>query len=113
MSVCKQYDRAFRMAEQAISDRLIVKKNKLNFNAYWGRVPDNGGFPLKSGTKIKSIRLSRVGFGQGETGWRIVQDDGCLSNVCSRPDAETLTHGSSESFYGLETFRVESNPICL
>jgi hypothetical protein len=48
-----------------------------------------------------------------ETGWRIVEDNGCVSNVCSRPDADTVTHGSSESFYGLETFRVITDPICL
>lgn len=101
------------MAEQQISKDLIKKKMKLGVNAYWGRVKDKGMFPLHAGTRIKKIRLSRIGFGQMETGWRNVEDNGCFSNVCSDPPAEVISHGSEESFYSLERFRVATDPICL
>lgn len=113
MPSCRQLDKAFRGAEQQISKDLIKRKLKLNRNAYWGRVKDKGAFPLNSGTRIKKIRLSRIGFGNMEIGWRKVEDNGCLSNVCERPDADTITHGSSESFYSLENFRVVTDNICL
>lgn len=112
-SPCEKYDSAFRASEQQISDHLITKKFKLGSNAYWGRVRDGGSFPEKSGTRIKKIRLSRIGFGQLQTGWRTVEDNGCFGNTCSEPDAEVISHGSSEVFFGLETFKVATDPICL
>lgn len=110
---CKAYDTAFRQAEQQISDDIVEKKFILGINAYWGRVRDEGMFPLKSGTSIKKIRLSRIGFGAMQTGWRKVEDNGCFSNICSEPDAEVISHGSEESFYSLETFKVATDDICL
>jgi hypothetical protein len=110
---CKAYDTAFRSAEQQISEDIVEKKFKLGINAYWGRVRDEGMFPLKSGTSIKKIRLSRIGFGSMQTGWRKVEDNGCFSNICSEPDAEVISHGSEDSFYSLETFKVATDDICL
>jgi hypothetical protein len=57
---CAKYDTAFRAAEQQISDDLVSKKFRLGQNAYWGRVPDEGMFPEKSGTSIKKIRLIQI-----------------------------------------------------
>lgn len=110
---CAAFDKAFRMAEQQISDDIIKKKMKLAVNAYWGRIPDKGDFPLHSGTRIKKIRLSRIGFGQMETGWENVVDNGCFSNICSDPPAEVISHGSDESFYSLEKFKIATDPFCL
>jgi hypothetical protein len=110
---CAKYDTAFRAAEQQISDDLVSKKFRLGQNAYWGRVPDEGMFPEKSGTSIKKIRLSRIGFGQMATGWRNVEDNGCFSSICSEPPAEVISHGSEESFYGLQTFKIATDSICL
>lgn len=107
------YDTAFRSAEQQISNDIVEKKFKLGQNSYWGHVRDEGMFPLKSGTRIKKIRLSRIGFGEMTTGWRNVEDNGCFSNVCSEPDAEVISHGSEESFYSLETFKISTDDICL
>lgn len=110
---CPQIDKAFRMAEQQISDDIVKLRMNMANNAYWGRIPDRGKFPIKSGTRMKKIRLSRVGYDSGNFGWRPVVDNDCFSNVCSTPPADTINHGSSESFYSLETFKVSSNPVCL
>jgi hypothetical protein len=113
MSSCRKFDTAFREAEQQISDDIVEKKFKLGVNAYWGRVRDNGMFPTRSGTRIKKIRLSRIGFGQMETGWTTVEDNGCFSNLCEEPPAEVLSHGSEDSYYGLEKFKIATDEICL
>lgn len=113
MSTCAAYDTAFRAAEQQISKDLIKDKNKLAFNGYWGRVKDNGPFPRNSGTRIKKIRLSSMGFNQGDVGWENIEDNGCMTNVCAMPLSEEVTHGSSDSYYSLERFRMATQPICL
>ncbi len=110
---CQAYDTAFRQSEQQISASLITNKFKLGPNAYWGRVPDAGMFPLNSGTSIKKIRLNRIGFGTHENGWINVVDTGCANNLCSNPPAETIGHGTKESFYGLQKFMLATDPICL
>lgn len=110
---CEKYDTAFRNAEQQISADIIEKKYKLGVNIYWGHITDGGRFPTKSGTRIKKVRLSRIGYGQMTTGWTYLQDDGCFSNACAEPDAEVISHGSTESFYTLERFKVATSPICL
>lgn len=110
---CEKYDTAFRNAEQQISKDIVEKKFKMGQNAYWGKVRDGGMFPTKSGTRIKKVRLSRIGFGQMTTGWTYIQDDGCFSNLCAEPEAEVISHGSEESFYTLERFKVATSPICL
>lgn len=112
-NLCKQFDTAFRAAEQQISDSIVSKKANLGRNAYWGHVPHAGDFPLHSGTSIKQIRLSRIGFGDMSVGWRQVQDDGCFTNVCEAPERPTFAHGSTESFYSLEEFGFQSPEICL
>lgn len=109
----KQYDKAFRDSEQQISESLVEKKFRLGQNAYWGRVRDEGMFPTNSGTRIKKIKLSRIGFGQMTNGWQDVEDNGCFSNVCAEPEAEVISHGSEEYFYGLQRFKVATDSICL
>ncbi len=110
---CKAFDTAFRMSEQQISESLVAKKFRLGQNAYWGRVPDRGLFPEKSGTEIKKISLSRIGFGSLQNGWRKVIDEGCVSNICTDPEAEVIGHGTEDFLYGLETFKIATSPICL
>ena len=110
---CAAYDTAFRNAEQQLSDDIVVKKWKMGANAFWGHIKDLGEFPKHSGTQIKKIRLTRQGFGEMEYGWQTVQSDGCFTNVCSDLPAEQLFHGSTESYFSLERFRVSSVPICL
>lgn len=110
---CATYDKAFRAAEQQISQKIIEKKFKLGQNAYWGRVPDGGMFPEHAGLTIKKIRLARTAPGTGKVGWEKMIDDGCNTNVCARPQAEGLTHGSSDITFSLERFRVVTDKICL
>src|SRR5690606_16670483 len=112
-NLCKQFDTAFREAEQQISDSIVTKKANLGQNAYWGHIPYGGPFPLHSGTSIKKIRLSRIGFGGMEVGWRKVEDNGCLTNVCEEPERQTFAHGSSECFFSMEEFGLQSPEICL
>lgn len=113
MSSCADFDKAFRMAEQQISDRLVTKKFRLGQNAYWGRVRDEGMFPEKSGTQIKKIRLTRIGFGEHRNGWTDVVDTGCATNICADPEVEVMSHGSEEYFYGLQKFSIATDEICL
>lgn len=110
---CRKFDTAFREAEQQISDDLVEKKFRLGQNAYWGRVRDNGMFPTRAGTRIKKVRLSRIGFGQMDVGWTAVEDNGCFTNLCEEPPAEVISHGSEDSYYGLEKFKIATDEICL
>lgn len=109
---CADFDKAFKAAEQQLSDSLIKRKYKLR-NTYWGKVKDGGAFPRNSGTSIKKIRLSRIGFGKLEVGWEAIQDDGCTTNLCSQPERETITRGWEESFYSIERFGMATDDICL
>lgn len=111
---CVEYDMAFRDSEQQISKDIVKKKWKLDRNAYWGRVPDAGLFPLKSGTSIKKIRLTRIGLAQEMLyGWEQVSDSGTSTDMCAEPQADVIDHGSQESFYTLERFKLSTQPICL
>lgn len=109
---CAQFDTAFKSAEQALSDSIITRKYKLR-NAYWGKVKDGEAFPRNSGTSIKKIRLSRIGFGKLEVGWESVTDDGCTTNLCSQQERETITRGWEESYYSIERFGMKTDDICL
>lgn len=109
---CAQYDNMFKMSEQQVSDNIIKRKYKLR-NSYWGKVPSGGAFPRNSGTSIKKLRLSRIGFGKLEVGWESITDDGCSSNLCSQPERETITRGWEESYYSIERFGMKTDEICL
>lgn len=110
---CEAFDTLFRNSEQKVSDRLYEETAKLGQNPYWGRIKNFGQFPTKSGTRIKKVRLSRIGFGQMEYGWYPIVDEGCNTNLCDDVEADTITHGSTEFFYSLERSAIRTDPICL
>lgn len=113
MATCAQFDNAFKKAEQKLSDEIIKKKYKLK-NSFWGKVPSGGEFPRNSGTSIKKLRLSRIGFGSLEVGWESIQDNGgCDTNACAQPEREKITRGWEESFYSIERFGFATDEICL
>lgn len=109
---CPEFDTIFKDSEQKISSDLVKKKYKLA-NAWWGRVPDGTEFPRNSGTNIKKVRLTRIGFGEMEVGWQTITDDGCTSNLCADVDRDTMSRGWDESFYSIERFGIKTDDICL
>ena len=109
---CAQYDTAFKASEQQLSNEIIKRKYKLK-NTYWGKVPTGGEFPRNSGTSIKKIRLSRIGFGKMDVGWEQLEDNGCQNNLCAQPERETINRGWEESFYSIERFGFATDDICL
>lgn len=110
---CADYDTAFKAAEVVISRDLIKKKYKFPANAYWGRVPDGGSFPRNSGTSIKKIRLTRIGYGGMDVGWQSITDDGCNTNLCAQQERDTLYRGWDQSTYTIERFGIKTDDICL
>lgn len=110
---CGPINDIFKEAEQAV-DKTIIKKKFKVANAYWGRVRQDGQWPLHSGARIKKTRLTAYGFGQHDQGWEPIDDAICQSDLCSDPAVDRLEHGGFESiFFGPERFRINSDWICL
>lgn len=110
---CGPLNDIFKEAEQAVDKSIIKKKFKVA-NAYWGRIRQEGTWPLHSGARIKKTRLTAYGFGQHDVGWEPIDDAICQSDLCSDPTIDRLEHGGFESvFFGPERFRINSDWICL
>lgn len=110
MLSCEQIDTAFRQSEQAVSKGLITKKMVVK-NAYYGKIPDGEMFPLRSGTRIKGIRLGRIGI-PDQAGWRPVDDTLCESNACSF-EPEVVSHGHSDYFFSLVQRDLRTDWLCI
>jgi hypothetical protein len=110
---CGPINDIFKEAEQAVDKSIIKKKFKVS-NAYWGKVVQDGQWPLHSGARIKKTRLTAYGFGQHDVGWEPIDDAICDSDLCADPTVDRLQHGGFESIYfGPERFRINSDWICL
>lgn len=92
-------DLAFRRSEQKVSANLLKFKNVVR-NAYYGKIPDGGSFPLESGTSIKGVRLGRVGV-PTNGGWRPISDGLCETNAGTLEGTEVISHGNSEFIYSI------------
>lgn len=110
---CGPINDVFKESEQYLDKKIIAKKFKVA-NAYWGRVRQDGQWPLHSGVRIKKTRLTAYGFGDHSIGWEPIDDAICASDLCSDPEVDRLQHGGFESVYfGPERFRINSDWICL
>jgi hypothetical protein len=110
---CGPINDIFKESEQYV-DKEVIKKQFKVANAYWGRVPGDGMWPLHVGARIKKTRLSAYGFGNHDVGWEPIDDAICESDLCTDPEVDRLQHGGFESiFYGPERFRINSDWICL
>jgi hypothetical protein len=108
---CEQIDTLFIESEQAVTRGLITKKMVAK-NAYYGKVPDGGQFPLNSGTRIKGLRLGRIGMPNLGTGWRPVEDEACTTNACDW-DPEVISHGHSDYFFSLVQKDLRTDWVCI
>lgn len=109
---CEEIDAVFKQSEQVVSRRLI--KNRTNIkNAYWGRVKDDGQFPLHSGTRIKGVRLNRIHV-SNENGWYSTQE-GTLATtrMCEQKVPEVIRHGFEEFFWSPAERTIRTDWICL
>lgn len=95
----KRLNRAFRRSEQQVSANLLKFKTIVK-NAYYGKVPDGGKWPLGSGTQIKGNRLGRVTVPEGR-GFEPVEDELCDSNAGTLKNDEIISNGNSSFFYSL------------
>lgn len=110
---CGPVNDVFKESEQVLDKQIIVKRFKVA-NFYWGKIKDDGMWPLHSGARIKKTRLGAYGFGNHDVGWEPVEDAICDSVICSDPEVDRLQHGGFESIYfGPERFRINSDWICL
>ena len=78
---CGPLNDVFKEAEQYLDKRIIAKKHKVA-NAYWGRIKQEGEWPLHSGVRIKKTRLTAYGFGNHDVGWEPIDDSICQSDLC-------------------------------
>lgn len=103
----------FQEAEQYVDAKVIKKKHKVA-NAYWGKVVEDGEWPLHVGVRTKKTRLTAYGFGQHDVGWTPVTDGLCESDLCADPDSDRIQHGGFEEiYYGPERFRINTDWYCL
>lgn len=110
MLECAEIDTLFIQSEQVVSENML-KNRHVNTNAYVGRIPDGGSFPLRSGTRIKAYRLGRVAI-PTDGGWRPVVDEQCQTNACDFAP-EVVSHGSEEYFYSLVGRDMRTDWICI
>lgn len=106
----KMIDLAFKKAEQQISDSLIRYKTK-STNPYWGKVPNSGSFPSKSGTSIKIVKLGRTTVYPPR--WQGISDEYCSTNACGNPAQEIMRHGFMTDSYSLAKTSIKTDWICL
>lgn len=109
---CEQLDLAFKISEQAVTDRLIKKRARIS-NAYWGRVKDDGSFPLNRGTSIKGIRLGRI-LVENERGWSgVASSSYCSTDMCEQKVPDVIKHGFDEYSYSIVSRQIRSDWFCL
>lgn len=108
---CEMIDTLFVESEQAVTKGLI-KKKIVQKNAYYGKIPDEGSFPLHSGTRIRGWRLGRIGVPDDRNGWRPVEDELCSTNACSF-EPEVIGHGSSDYFFSLVQRDLRTDWLCI
>jgi hypothetical protein len=110
MLSCEQVDALFIQSEQKVTEGLITKK-LVQKNAYYGKIPDAGSFPLHSGTRIRGWRLGRIGVPNDE-GWNGIEDGLCQTNACDF-NPEVISHGSTDYFFSLVQRDLRTDWICL
>lgn len=109
---CEEIDAIFRLSEQVVSRKLIKKRTNVE-NAYWGRVKDDGQFPLHSGTSIKGIRLGRIHV-DNQHGWYSVQQGTySTTRMCEQKVPEVIQHGFDEYFYSPMERQIRTDWICI
>lgn len=108
---CKELNLAFLESEQKVSEGLI-KKKLVAKNAYYGKIPDDKKFPLRSGTRIKGQRLGRI-VPPNCLEWEPVSDALCETNACDNTEKGIISNGNSEFFYSLVKNSVRTDWLCL
>lgn len=109
---CREIDAIFKKAEQKVSARLIKKRSRRS-NIYWGRVKDDGSFPLHSGTRIKGVRLGRMHV-DNQHGWYGTSEGTyCTTKMCEQKVPEVLKHGFEEYTYGIAQRQIRTDWICI
>lgn len=109
---CRELNLAFKKSEQAVSQRLIAKKARIS-NNYWGRVKDDGMFPLNRGTTIKGIRLGRM-LVENEQGWSGVSEATyCSTDMCDQKVPDIIKNGFDDYTYSLASKQVRTDWFCL
>lgn len=107
---CEEVDTIFALSEQKVTKNLIRKKMVMR-NAYFGKIKDDGQFPLGSGTRIKGYKLGKIGI-PNCTGWRPVEDELCSTNACSfEPDV--IQHGHGDYFFSLVQKDLRTDWLCI
>lgn len=110
MLSCEQIDATFIESEQKVS-RSLLKKKMVPGNAYYGKIPDGGSFPLHSGTRIKGRRLGRVTV-PDDQGWNPIKDQLCETSACDF-NPELMHHGSSDYFFSVVQRDIRTDWLCL
>lgn len=108
---CEHVDTLFVEAQQAVSEGLITKKMVVK-NAYYGKVPDGGTWPLRSGVRIRGWKLGRIGVPDNGIGFRPLEDALCRTNLCDfQPDV--MGHGSEDFYFSLVQKDMRTDWICI
>jgi len=112
MATVIELNTIFKKAEQKVSKRLIKKRTRPS-NIYWGKIKDDGTFPMHSGTSIKGVRLGRIHV-ENDLGWSGI-DGGtyCSTDACVPKVPEVIRTGFEEYYWSLALKEIRTDWICL